>query len=134
MATYLVHKPSMTSINKYRNQIPVISNILQTKLHTLLIAFTSLMFDKSPHKQLKDQQTLQSYPHICQHPTCPTRSFTLVNAKHFQNNTPINRIMSWLLPCTCHLPRCKCPTRYPNVLCFLGTTPTNKLPLKPNPT
>jgi len=66
------------------------------------------------------------------HPT--TRCYTLINAGKFKDRTPDNTIPSWLLPCTCYLPRCKCPARLrPDILCILGTTPTAQPPFSPNP-
>jgi hypothetical protein len=48
--------------------------------------------------------------------------------------TAHNTIPSWLLPCTCYLPRCKCPARLRlDILCILEAPPTNEPPFTPNP-
>jgi hypothetical protein len=50
------------------------------------------------------------------------------------NQTCDNTIPSWLLPCNCYLPRCKCPTRLRlDILCILGAPTTTNPLLKPNP-
>ena len=66
------------------------------------------------------------------HPT--TRYFTLINAGKLNKQTPDNTIPSCLLPCSCYLPRCKCPTQlHPDILCTLGATPMAKPSFSPNP-
>ena len=66
------------------------------------------------------------------HPT--THCFTLINAGKIKDHKPDNTTPSWLLPCTCYLPRCKCLARLtPNILCILEVPPINKLQFTPNP-
>jgi hypothetical protein len=43
---------------------------------------------------------------------------------YWVSNIKDNTILSWLLPCTCYLPRCKCLAQLrPDILCILGAPP-----------
>lgn len=63
-----------------------------------------------------------------------TRCFTLINASKTNDHTLENLVLSWLLPCTCYLPRCKFPAKLRlDILSILGTIPTSKPPFTPRP-
>ena len=69
--------------------------------------------------------------HIAIPSTC---CFTLINTGKINSRFPKNTLPLWLLPCTCYLPICTCPTRLrPNILCFMGDPPTTKPPFSPSP-
>ena len=66
------------------------------------------------------------------HPT--TRWFTIINVSKYMNWNPNNNVPSWLLPRTCYLPRCTCPSwLQPCILCILHTTPATHPPFTPHP-
>lgn len=50
-----------------------------------------------------------------------TRCFTLINVCRYNELTPNNTLLLWLLPCTCHLPRCIYFAHLrPYIQCMLG--------------
>lgn len=63
-----------------------------------------------------------------------TRCFTLINVSSFNYRTLDKTIPSWLLPCSCYLPRCACPTKLQlDILRIIGAPPSTKPLLKPSP-
>ena len=65
------------------------------------------------------------------HPQNMTNQSTTCNV---EDCTHDKTIPSWLLPCTCYLPRYKCLARLrPNTLCILRAPPTYKPTFTPNP-
>jgi hypothetical protein len=61
-----------------------------------------------------------------------THFFTLINASTHNERMSKNTIPSWILQCTCYLPRRKCTTQlHPDNVRFLGTPPNIKPPITP---
>lgn len=63
-----------------------------------------------------------------------TRCFALINVGHIKDKLQGNVIPSWLLPCSCYLPRCSCLAIFcPDMVCLLGTTLSEKPSFAPQP-
>lgn len=59
-----------------------------------------------------------------------TKQFTLVNALIYNQQHLDGILSSWLLPCFCYLPKCKCLVWFhPKILCIKGKAPPGILSL-----
>lgn len=70
--------------------------------------------------------TLKAHPN--------TQCFTLINVGIHNDQSPNNIVSSWLLPCTCYVPKCNYPTcLHSDIPCPIGVPLYAKSPFTPNP-